>query len=163
MLNQPETVFDTVAYIMNRYKDMPESYGTLTAMKLQKLVYYSQAWSLVWDGNPLFHDRIEAWIYGPVVRKIFNISKGEYLPRKIDRNLGNPRKLTRDQRETVDIIVRDYGKYEPEILVSLTHREDPWRKARDRHNLRPDVRGHAIIRHSDMLEYYSGLNQNNDC
>ena len=37
-------VFDVAAYIL-------EKIGSMTTMKLQKLVYYSQAWSLVWDGE----------------------------------------------------------------------------------------------------------------
>ena len=41
------SVFDVAAYILHRA-------GTMTAMKLQKLVFYSQAWSLVWDEKPLF-------------------------------------------------------------------------------------------------------------
>ena len=41
------TVFDVARYIL-------EKYGPLSAMKLQKMVYYSQAWSLVWDDAPLF-------------------------------------------------------------------------------------------------------------
>ncbi|MCG7276629.1 Panacea domain-containing protein [Corynebacterium singulare] len=32
----------------------------VSTMKLQKLVYYAQAWSLVWDEKPLFNSRIEA-------------------------------------------------------------------------------------------------------
>ena len=36
----------------------------LTRMKLHELVYYAQAWSLVWDGAPMFVERIEAWERG---------------------------------------------------------------------------------------------------
>ncbi|WP_307850044.1 MULTISPECIES: type II toxin-antitoxin system antitoxin SocA domain-containing protein [unclassified Saccharopolyspora] len=39
----------------------------MTAMKLQKLVYYSQAWHLVWDERPLFDEPVQAWANGPVV------------------------------------------------------------------------------------------------
>ncbi len=38
--------------------------GPVTAMKLQKLVYYSQAWSLVWDEEPIFEEEIQAWANG---------------------------------------------------------------------------------------------------
>ncbi len=47
-------VHDVSAYILKHW-------GPMTAMKLQKLVYYSQAWGLVWDEEPLFPERIEAW------------------------------------------------------------------------------------------------------
>lgn len=42
-------------------------------LKLQKLLYYSQAVHLVMhDGKPLFDESIEAWAYGPVVRSVYN-------------------------------------------------------------------------------------------
>ena len=51
------SVFDVAQYIL-------ETCGTMSAMKLQKLVYYSQAWSLVWNDKPLFYEEIEAWAGG---------------------------------------------------------------------------------------------------
>ncbi len=45
--------------------------GEVSTMKLQKLMYYSQAWSLVWDEKPLFDAHIEAWANGPVIRELF--------------------------------------------------------------------------------------------
>ena len=40
-------------------------------MKLQKLLYYSQAWWLAGMDSDLFSDDIEAWPWGPVVRDIY--------------------------------------------------------------------------------------------
>jgi len=48
------TAHDVAAYILDKC-------GSMSAMKLQKLVYYSQAWHLVWDDAPLFEERVEAW------------------------------------------------------------------------------------------------------
>ena len=48
------TVHDVAAYILTVKGRMP-------AVKLHKLLYYSQAWSLVWDDRLLFRARIEAW------------------------------------------------------------------------------------------------------
>lgn len=44
-------------------------------MKLQKLLYYAQAWHLAIKGQPLFDDDIEAWPWGPVVRSIYGRTK----------------------------------------------------------------------------------------
>ena len=41
------SVFDVAAYILQQQ-------GAMTTWKLQKLVYYSQGWSLVWDDDALF-------------------------------------------------------------------------------------------------------------
>src|ERR1700730_81854 len=65
------TVHDVAAFIVNRQ-------GEMSAMKLQKLVYYSQAWSLVWDDEPLFDDAIEAWANGPVVRALYARHRGQF-------------------------------------------------------------------------------------
>ena len=66
------TVHDVAAYILNKT-------GEITAMKLQKLVYYSQVWSLVWDEQPLFEARIEAWANGPVIPELYNEHRGQFL------------------------------------------------------------------------------------
>ena len=39
-------------------------------VQLQKLVHDSRAWSLAWDGQPLFSEAIEAWENGPVVGEL---------------------------------------------------------------------------------------------
>lgn len=51
--------------------------GEMTAMKLQKLVYYAQTWSLVWNESPLFNEPIEAWTNGPMVRSVYAAHKGQ--------------------------------------------------------------------------------------
>jgi len=53
--------------------------GPMAAMKLQKLVYYSQAWGLVWDSKPLFSDAIEAWANGPVCPDLYDAHRGKFL------------------------------------------------------------------------------------
>ena len=45
-------------------------HGPMTVMKLQKLCYYAQAWSLVWDDRPLFKERLEAWANGPGLARL---------------------------------------------------------------------------------------------
>jgi uncharacterized phage-associated protein len=40
-------------------------------LKLQKLLYYAQAWQLALYDEPLFNDRIEAWVHGPVVPSVY--------------------------------------------------------------------------------------------
>ena len=69
--NSPVSVFDVAAYILNKL-------GTISTIKLQKLVYYCQAWSLVWDEAPLFNEKIEAWVNGPVVRELFAFHRGAF-------------------------------------------------------------------------------------
>ena len=58
------TVFDVAFYILDKLGDM-------STMKLQKLCYYAQAWSLAWDGFPLFDEEFQAWANGPVCRELY--------------------------------------------------------------------------------------------
>ena len=141
------SVFDVVAYIL-------EKCGAMSAMKLQKLCYYAQAWSLVWEDEPLFHERIEAWTNGPVIPVLYQRHKGIF---KIEvGSLGGNSKILADtQKETINAVCDAYSKLNAQQLSDLTHSEAPWQKARTR--LNPFERGHEEISLADMSEYYSSL------
>ena len=137
---------DVAAYILKEL-------GRMTAMKLQKLVYYSQAWSLVWDEKPLFSNRIEAWINGPVVPDLYACHRGQFDLKKWPK--GDPDNLTKVQRETVDAVLGFYGDKSSQWLSDLTHSELPWKDARS--GLAATDRGGNEITHAAMAEYYSSL------
>jgi uncharacterized phage-associated protein len=139
------TVHDVAAYIL-------QTHGQMTAMKLQKLVYYSQAWSLVWDEKPLFPEEIEAWANGPVVRELYDRHRGMFIVKKWD---GNPDAISQEGQETVLAVVGFYGKLSSHELSDLTHKEDPWKNARL--GVAPNQRGDEVITHAAMMEYYSSL------
>ena len=44
----------------------------ITNMKLQKLMYYAQAWHLAVIGDELFSDDFQAWIHGPVIPALYD-------------------------------------------------------------------------------------------
>lgn len=141
------TVFDLAAYILDKAAPM-------TAMKLQKLCYYSQAWGLVWDEEPLFPEVIQAWANGPVCVDLYQAHKGRYQLAKGDIS-GNAAALSESQRETVDAVLTHYGQLTAQQLSDLTHAETPWIKART--GLDAMERGSARITDADMAEYYAGL------
>ena len=116
------TVFDVAQYILQKQ-------GEMTTMKLQKLVYFCQAWSLVWDEDPLFNETIEAWANGPVVRKLYDVHKGGF---KIDRlPVGNPSVLTDNQKETIDCVLGTFGSKTAQWLSDLSHIDEAWQKVRE--------------------------------
>ncbi len=141
----PLSVFDVAAYILQKR-------GEMTTMKLEKLVYYCQAWSLVWDEAPLFTEPIEAWANGPVVRELFNFHRNQF---KISSLPGDVSKLSVAQKETIDSVLNFYGDKSSQWLSDLTHMEDPWKNARQ--GLTPGERGDRIIEHAAMMDYYSSL------
>ena len=139
------TVHDVAAYILDEH-------GQMTAMKLQKLIYYCQAWSLVWDERPLFSEKVEAWANGPVVRELYDCHRGLF---KVHRWDGDPEKLTADEKETIDAVLNFYGKKSSQWLSDLTHQEEPWLNAR--RGLPPLARGYNEITPAAMAEYYGSL------
>jgi uncharacterized phage-associated protein len=144
------TAHDVAAYILKSFG------GPMSTMKLQKLVYYAQAWGLVWDEpphSPLFEEPIQAWADGPVVRALYEKHRGQYSVSSWP--WGNPSRLTPTQRETVDAVLRYYGRRSGHWLSELTHMETPWRNARE--GVRPGARSTRVIRHADMAKYYRSI------
>jgi uncharacterized phage-associated protein len=127
--------------------------GTMSAVKLQKLVYYSQAWHLVWDDEPLFKQRIEAWANGPVVPLLYREHRGAFKVGSWPK--GKIADLTKSQRESIDAVLRFYGKKSAFWLSELTHKEAPWRDARG--SLPAGIRSNQEITPAAMSEYYGSL------
>lgn len=142
-------VMDVAAYILQQA-------GPMTHMKLQKLVYYAQAWSLVWDEAPLFDDRIEAWANGPVVPVLYRQLRQKFQVESVDlEGHGNAGILTPAQRESVEAVLKFYGSRTAQYLSDLTHIEAPWKNARN--GAAPQDRTSREITHAEMAEYYGSL------
>lgn len=146
------TAHDVAAYILGRQ-------GPMSAMKLQKLVYYAQAWSLAWEDRPLFRERIEAWAHGPVVPELYQAHRGQWDVRGWPR--GNAAALREGDRETVDAVLDHYGGRSAQVLSDWTHAEEPWRRARA--GVPDGERGNAEITLESMMEYYSGVSTPGEC
>ena len=139
-------VLDAAAYILDRQ-------GSMTTWKLQKLVYYSQAWSLVWDDDVLFPEgsrrrRTGRWC------ALYNTHRGKYRVSCLAGG-GDVDALTDEQRETVDAVLAFYGDKSPQWLSDLTHMETPWQTAR--RGVPDGERGNAVIAKKNLSEYYGSL------
>ena len=141
------SILDVARYIL-------EQCGPMTAMKLEKLCYYSQAWSLVWDGSPLFEEDFEAWANGPVCPVLFDKHRHMFTVSKEDIP-GDSLNLTDDQKETINAVIEAYGKLDAYQLSTLTHSEAPWVNARD--GLPSGARSNRVITLDAMEEYYGSL------
>ncbi|MCL5435238.1 MAG: DUF4065 domain-containing protein [Patescibacteria group bacterium] len=125
----------------------------LTNKKLQKLLYYAQAWNLVFNNKKLFNNEIEAWIHGPAVRSIYTRYKVfgfNNIEDKIDEN--EFKNLTKDELRVLDTVWEVYGKYDAGYLEELTHSEEPWIKTRN--NLLPYEGSTRVIPTALMKAYY---------
>lgn len=143
-------VFDVVKYIL-------EKQGPMTTMKLQKIVYYCQAWSVVWDEKPMFAEKIEAWASGPVVRELYDEHKGMFQISGLEK--GNTDNLKLEEKETIDAVLQAYGDKPAQWISDLTHMEQPWNDARKGIPLGENCENE--ITQASLAEYYSSLSP--DC
>ena len=136
------TAKDVANYIINSPIEVDN-------LKLQKLVYYSQAVHLVLnDKVPLFEEEIEAWQYGPVVPSLYQCYK-KYGLDKIRRLQNKPKeRLTAKEIESIDLVLDFYGNMSGVELIGRTHQESPWR---DVYN---PFDKHIIISKDSIYKYY---------
>jgi uncharacterized phage-associated protein len=130
---------------LSHEKDAPVS-----NLKLQKLLYYSQAWNLAFYKEPLFEEDFEAWVHGPVVPEIFRTyrdHKWNSIPKvKASR-------ITARAKQHLEEVWRVYGSLKAFDLERLTHSESPWKSARI--GLAPDASSCTVISKKSMREYYT--------
>jgi uncharacterized phage-associated protein len=145
------SVRDVAEYILR-------SRGEMTAMKLQKLVYYSQAWSLVWDERPMFDEAIQAWANGPVCRTLYSAHHRQFsvVPHSI-LPAGTEPDLDDRAKGTIEAVLNFYGDKSAQWLSDLTHLEAPWILARERAGVAEGQASEEEISLFDMHEYYSGI------
>jgi uncharacterized phage-associated protein len=128
---------------------------SLSNKKLQKLLYYAQAWNLVLNNKKLFNNDIEAWIHGPAIRSIYTRYKGfgfNNIEDKIDEN--EFKSLSKDEIKVLNAVWDVYGKYDADYLEKLTHSEEPWISTRN--NLLPYEGSTRVISTDLMKNYYGG-------
>jgi uncharacterized phage-associated protein len=125
-----------------------EQCGPMTTMKLQKLVYYGQVWSVVWDDDVLFRESIQAWDNGPVVRELWEATRGRFRVEAVPG--GDSSQVGVPARATLAKVLDFYGKKDAQWLSDLTHMEAPWQEARGRAQ-------NAEISLERISEYYSTL------
>lgn len=141
------TAVDVAQYVYDRL-------GWVDAWRLEKLVYFAQAWHLAWDGRPLFDADFEAWPDGPVERDLHRINKYQR-----DGHLGrtlpgaNPGALTAHSRAIIDAVLAYYGKVSRAQLITLTHDDSPWLHARG--DLPPKAPSSARLSKAEMRRCYT--------
>jgi len=140
------TAQDIAAYII-------KSQGAMSAMKLQKLAYYCESWSLAHSGESLFDERIEAWALGPITPAIFDFHRGRFVVS--DWQWGRADAIDLTSRALVVSVLSHYGQLSAERLSDLTHSERPWIEARA--GLPDGARTTNEISRITMRDFYRSL------
>ncbi|PSR22404.1 MAG: hypothetical protein C7B43_20775 [Sulfobacillus benefaciens] len=127
-------------------------------LKLQKLMYYAQAWHLALYGHRLFDGEFEAWIHGPVLPVLYRDYKqfGWKPIEREDLNDASVKHLENKFGEKLlsflSEIVEEYFGLTAYELERLTHKEEPWQRAR--RGFSADEPCHRIIADEWMKKYY---------
>lgn len=131
---------------------------TISPLKLQKLVYYAQAWHFTVFKKPLFSEKIEAWRNGPVVPSLYKRFVSKYYKEnaiRIGEEDLNVPEFPNDTKKLLEEVLSIYGERSGSYLEALTHKEEPWLIARG--NKKPFESCSAEITLDSMSKYYSAL------
>jgi uncharacterized phage-associated protein len=132
-----------------------EEQEPITNLRLQKLLYYVQGWSLAILDRPAFSERLEAGAHGPVQRGVYD----EYAEdgwKPIDKGVAMP-PLDSDLRELIELVLQAYGGESGYALEIRTHHEAPWLEARNR--LDKHARSDAVISQESMKGFFKNLGE----
>jgi uncharacterized phage-associated protein len=120
-------ILELSKYIVNKFSQ--RSSNGITPMKLQKLLFYVKAWSLV-AGNELVIADFEHWNYGPVNREVYDYYK-QYGSSSIEleeSEESNDLNLDESQEELINFIIENYIAFDAFSLSAMTHTEEPWKQ-----------------------------------
>ncbi|MDD2790932.1 MAG: DUF4065 domain-containing protein [Sulfurimonas sp.] len=138
---------------------------SITHLKLQKLVYYAQAWHIALnDHQPLFEENraFQAWQHGPVNYDLYTVYadyKWTPINREPNTKLINEH-LSENDKEFLNDVADVYFQFEAYKLEVMTHQEDPWIEARD--GLPEDAPSQAIINEDTMYSFYKKLSESDE-
>jgi uncharacterized phage-associated protein len=141
---------DVAAVILARFGSWVD------AMRLQKLLYYVQAWHLAVTDKPLFPEQIKAWKDGPVVPQVWHARRERRTRLATGQNIDEI-DLDVTTSNLIDLVLRGYGSMSGEELSALTHVEQPWKTAR--RGLPEDAECREAISIEEMASYYRAHRQ----
>jgi uncharacterized phage-associated protein len=121
----------------------------MSNLKLQKLVYYAQAWHLAIYDRPLFDEDFQAWVHGPVLPALFQKYQ-HFAWKPIDQEVhpNLPASIVKHLAEVAD----EYFSCDAYELERMSCTEDPWQRARQ--GLVRDQISENIIHQEWIKEYY---------
>lgn len=140
-------VQDVAEYIII-YSEVKD-YG-ISNLKLQKILYLIQAYSLIHTKKPCFSEDIEAWNFGPVIPEMYRKYRqfgGADIQIRC-QNLEEIQKgFEKEDRKRIEEVVDKFADFSASDLTILTQNQMPWIEAFNRRE--------KVIQCEDILEYFS--------
>jgi uncharacterized phage-associated protein len=141
------------AYIKNRYENMDGNIGKeISPIKIQKALYFCFAYwgAFVASGKRkkeqsevdvsnyedyLFDNKIEAWVYGPVVRDVYEVYKNNELNKYYIPQMFEDKNTMKDYLDGLLDEVLDVSDFR---LVDISHNDNCWKKNFNSFGFRPN-------------------------
>ena len=125
------SAIDTAKLTLALLKNNDDEFIEYTSrLKLLKLLYYIQGYHLAMFNTPLFNDKIEAWLHGPVVPSVYQWAKNLTDEKLQDEAMNDEQmgalNLHPRQTELIREVLNIYNKYSAYGLRDKTHTEMPW-------------------------------------
>lgn len=147
------SVFDVANYFISLSQKQMIDDGVpegITHLKLQKILFFTQAAYLALYKKPLFEDPVLAWKYGPVIERVYHKYKtsGNHplILEQYDKVIEGNEKL----KTFLDGIWELFGKYSANELINISHNHLPWKEAYEKG---PSTE----ITKEKMIEYYKDI------
>ena len=129
-----------------------ESGDLVTHLKVQKLLYYAEAWSQVLHNRELIDGEFQAWAHGPVIPEVFHEFK-QYgwnpLPVPTQSELPD---FPSDVQDVLSQVLDSYGELPAKTLENMTHNDAPWINARE--GLDPEERCEKVMSKQEIKEFF---------
>jgi uncharacterized phage-associated protein len=130
-----------------------EAGDAITHLKIQKLVYYGQGWSMALLRHPLFDENLLAWTHGPVARTVWDKYKDSGFDsigwEKITK------RITGNASLLLEAVNDKYNVFSAKQLERMTHSEPPWMEARG--GIPLEAKSDRPISKDTMEKYFRGL------
>ena len=121
------TAMNIASEIIRQYG---ERHKSITNLKLQKVLYYVQVYSLQNQGRALFDDDFQAWRHGPVIPEVYDIFR-KYVSDDIKEDdqtvLGNRIEIDETSKSMIEKIVEKTLPLDAWDMVYKTHETRPWK------------------------------------
>lgn len=152
---RPYSINDIADYILLKLNADEDCY--VVNLKLQKLLYYVQAWNFGKNHDAFIKGDFEAWIHGPANRELYDRFKDtktlySLIGKEDIQNKEVANSIDPEDSEFIDLILDNYASYNASDLERMTHKEDPWIIARKGYG--PLDRCTNVISSESMIAYY---------
>lgn len=161
---QLENLFSVSAKMLRVISYVFERLEEVTPLMLQKLLYFIQGVSDALNGEPIFYEKCQAWVHGPVYPEVYDMFRDfKYNPIEDARFAifeGSEDALTDKERRTIDLVIDTFGEYSGKILERITHEETPWKFARK--GYADNIPSNEPITLESIKAYYDEKNEQYD-